>query len=92
MSGSGPTVLGLFPATTEGEGPWLAERAAARLGGRTPAALSASPVQAGFGEVETGRRAGPAPPLRGRWTGPPHTGDSRVRHNPPMGSADTTTT
>ncbi len=43
VSGSGPTVLGLFPQ------PAGAERAAAALAGRRPPALLATPVQDGFG-------------------------------------------
>ena len=51
VSGSGPTVLGLFadsPATGE-SGPALAARAGARLRAREPAPLLAEPVGGGFG-------------------------------------------
>ena len=70
VSGSGPTVLGLFPRAPHEEGALSpANRAVAELSGRTPAALVASAVGAGF--------AGPAPagePLR-------RAGDSSVRNN-----------
>ncbi len=50
VSGSGPTVLGLFARPAE-EGPALAQLAARALGERRPAALCAVPVEAAFGEV-----------------------------------------
>jgi 4-diphosphocytidyl-2-C-methyl-D-erythritol kinase len=55
VSGSGPTVIGLFagngrPAV---EGPVLAEEAAARLRGREPAAICARPVEAAFARAMT---------------------------------------
>jgi 4-diphosphocytidyl-2-C-methyl-D-erythritol kinase len=61
VSGSGPTVLGLFPRAGDGSqgASSPAARAAARLAGRTPAALVASAADRRF--------AGPAPagePLR----------------------------
>jgi 4-diphosphocytidyl-2-C-methyl-D-erythritol kinase len=50
VSGSGPTVLGLFPgsAATHEPGSVLAEQAAARLRGREPAAVWAEPVAGSF--------------------------------------------
>jgi 4-diphosphocytidyl-2-C-methyl-D-erythritol kinase len=48
VSGSGPTVIGLFPRAA---GPAAAERAAAALAGREPAPLVATPVGEAFGEV-----------------------------------------
>ncbi len=50
VSGSGPTVIGLFPAAGEDPGGAraLAELAVARLAGRVPAALCAVAVDAGF--------------------------------------------
>jgi len=50
VSGSGPTVLGLFPGSPadRGGGPAAAERAAAALRDRTPAALAASTVGEDF--------------------------------------------
>jgi 4-diphosphocytidyl-2-C-methyl-D-erythritol kinase len=45
VSGSGPTVLGLFAAP---DGSARAEEAARRLGGRQPAPLTAEPVAARF--------------------------------------------
>jgi 4-diphosphocytidyl-2-C-methyl-D-erythritol kinase len=61
VSGAGPTVLGLFPHARQAaqEGRSAAARAAAKLAGRTPPALVAGAVDAGF--------AGPVPadaPLR----------------------------
>jgi 4-diphosphocytidyl-2-C-methyl-D-erythritol kinase len=50
VSGSGPTVLGLFAHPAE-EGLALAQVAARALGERRPAALCAVPVQAAFAEV-----------------------------------------
>ena len=50
VSGSGPTVLGLF-AQPDGEGLALAQKAARELGERAPAALCAVPVEADIGEV-----------------------------------------
>jgi 4-diphosphocytidyl-2-C-methyl-D-erythritol kinase len=72
VSGSGPTVLGLFPPVARSAREELspAARAAARLSGRAPPALVASGVDARF--------AGPAPagePLR-------RTSDGGVRNNP----------
>ncbi|MHB8533291.1 MAG: 4-(cytidine 5'-diphospho)-2-C-methyl-D-erythritol kinase [Solirubrobacteraceae bacterium] len=51
LSGSGPTVLGLFArgGGVAGEGLALARHAAAALGERTPAAVCAVPVEAGYG-------------------------------------------
>jgi 4-diphosphocytidyl-2-C-methyl-D-erythritol kinase len=49
VSGSGPTVLGLFLGA---DGPERAAQAADALDGRRPAALAAAPVPAGFGAVE----------------------------------------
>jgi 4-diphosphocytidyl-2-C-methyl-D-erythritol kinase len=62
LSGSGPTVLGLFGLASEGssdsppalgEGPARAGLAAAELHGRTPAAVSAMPVDAEFAQAVT---------------------------------------
>jgi 4-diphosphocytidyl-2-C-methyl-D-erythritol kinase len=56
VSGSGPTAVGLFARPRE-EGLTLARAAAAALGEREPAPLTAVPVDADFGEprpVETG--------------------------------------
>jgi hypothetical protein len=49
VSGSGPTVLGLF---ARANGLARAERAAAGLAGLTPAPLTATSVEAGFGAVQ----------------------------------------
>lgn len=49
LSGSGPTVIGLFARGGE-QGLALARLAASGLEGRVPAALSAVPVEAAFGE------------------------------------------
>jgi 4-diphosphocytidyl-2-C-methyl-D-erythritol kinase len=48
VSGSGPTVLGLFRSADEGttDGPARAAQAAAALAAREPAAIAATPVQA----------------------------------------------
>ena len=53
VSGSGPTVLGLFPGLRGARGSGLdhAEQAAERLEGRVPAALAARPVGAAFARV-----------------------------------------
>ena len=48
VSGSGPTVLGLFAGE---DGPERARAAAAALAGRRPAAIAAEPVPAGWGAV-----------------------------------------
>jgi 4-diphosphocytidyl-2C-methyl-D-erythritol kinase len=55
LSGSGPTVVGLFSGSREQPrgGPELAERAARRLGERVPAALSATPVDAELARAVT---------------------------------------
>jgi 4-diphosphocytidyl-2-C-methyl-D-erythritol kinase len=51
VSGSGPTVLGLFAraGSSPGDGPALAEHAAAELFARAPAAIAAVPVSEDFG-------------------------------------------
>ncbi len=64
VSGSGPTVVGLF-AGAGGEGPALARLAAERLAGRDPAPICAEPVGAAFGEVLEAAAGGQAPPERG---------------------------
>jgi 4-diphosphocytidyl-2-C-methyl-D-erythritol kinase len=48
VSGSGPTVLGLFAGA---DGPGRARAAAAELAGRRPQPVAAEPVPAGWGEV-----------------------------------------
>lgn len=48
LSGSGPTVLGLFHSA-DGSGLRLAQRAAAQLGERSPAPICATPVDSSFG-------------------------------------------
>jgi 4-diphosphocytidyl-2-C-methyl-D-erythritol kinase len=55
VSGSGPTVLGLFPRSgpSLGDGVALAERAAATLGAREPPPVAAVPVQAAFARPHT---------------------------------------
>jgi 4-diphosphocytidyl-2-C-methyl-D-erythritol kinase len=55
VSGSGPTVIGLFGpgAGLTGTGPAAAERAAAGMRGRVPAAISAGPVDAAFARAVT---------------------------------------
>ncbi len=61
LSGSGPTVLGLFARAGGGAGAGLAlaRHAAAALGERTPAAVCAAPVEAAYGApVRIDRRAG----------------------------------
>ncbi|HWX97615.1 MAG TPA: hypothetical protein VNZ01_12305 [Solirubrobacteraceae bacterium] len=57
VSGSGPTVLGLFAGAG---GPGLAERAAAGLRERVPPALAARPVGAAFARVVRHNPAGTA--------------------------------
>jgi 4-diphosphocytidyl-2-C-methyl-D-erythritol kinase len=54
VSGSGPTVAGLFarPGGTPGDGLALARLAASALGERTPAAICAVPVEEGYGQPE----------------------------------------
>jgi 4-diphosphocytidyl-2-C-methyl-D-erythritol kinase len=56
VSGSVPTVVGLFLSDGEGAagGLELAQRAAARLWGRSPAPLVARPVDAAFGQAVPG--------------------------------------
>jgi 4-diphosphocytidyl-2-C-methyl-D-erythritol kinase len=49
VSGSGPTVVGVFPRAN---GLGAAERAAAGLTGREPAPICATPVDSAFGDVE----------------------------------------
>ncbi len=53
VSGSGPTVLGLFPSSARSAdgGLALARAAAARLAGRVPAPICATPVDAAFARV-----------------------------------------
>jgi 4-diphosphocytidyl-2-C-methyl-D-erythritol kinase len=60
LSGSGPTVLGLFGGTARAprSGPALAEHAAQELGARVPPALTAAPVDQDFARAVT--LAGPA--------------------------------
>ncbi len=55
VSGSGPTVVGLFPAVgrSPGSGLALAQAAAASLAGRTPAAICATPVDDAFARAVT---------------------------------------
>ncbi|MCW3020331.1 MAG: 4-(cytidine 5-diphospho)-2-C-methyl-D-erythritol kinase [Solirubrobacterales bacterium] len=55
LSGSGPTVLGLFPAVgrSPGSGLALAQTAAANLAGRTPAPICATPVDEAFARPVT---------------------------------------
>ncbi len=68
VSGSGPTAIGLFARPRE-EGITLARAAAGALGEREPAALTAVPVEASFGEpapAETPADAGRQPPGRAR--------------------------
>jgi 4-diphosphocytidyl-2-C-methyl-D-erythritol kinase len=63
LSGSGPTVVGLFARRggVPGEDLALARLAAAKLGERRPEALCAVPVEAAFGApIEVEGRAGPA--------------------------------
>jgi 4-diphosphocytidyl-2-C-methyl-D-erythritol kinase len=48
VSGSGPTVIGLFPRAS---GPAAAQRAVAALAGREPMAIAATPVGDKFGQV-----------------------------------------
>ena len=62
LSGSGPTVLGLFPGGRGGAGDGLdlAEQAVARLEGRMPAALVARPVGTAFARVVRHNPAGTA--------------------------------
>jgi 4-diphosphocytidyl-2C-methyl-D-erythritol kinase len=48
VSGSGPTVLGLFLGE---DGPARARAAASELAGRRPQPVAAEPVPAGWGEV-----------------------------------------
>ncbi|HEV2924470.1 MAG TPA: hypothetical protein VGW98_10575 [Solirubrobacteraceae bacterium] len=58
VSGSGPTVVGLFKGDGEGAagGVELAQRAAAHLWGRSPAPLVARPVDAAFGQAVEGEQ------------------------------------
>jgi 4-diphosphocytidyl-2-C-methyl-D-erythritol kinase len=62
ISGSGPTVLGLFtgPRDAPHSGPALAEQAATALRERVPAALSAAPVDAAFARAVTLADTAPA--------------------------------
>jgi len=55
LSGSGPTVLGLFPraGSSPADGPALAAHAADSLRSRVPAPIAATPVDAGFGAPVT---------------------------------------
>lgn len=55
VSGSGPTVLGLFPpdGRSAAGGPALAQAAMTRLTGRVPPAICATPVEAGFARAVT---------------------------------------
>jgi 4-diphosphocytidyl-2-C-methyl-D-erythritol kinase len=55
VSGSGPTVVGLFPGAggSSGSGLTRAQRAAAALEGRAPQPLSATPVDAAFAQVHS---------------------------------------
>jgi 4-diphosphocytidyl-2-C-methyl-D-erythritol kinase len=55
VSGSGPTVLGLFPTVgrSPGSGLTLAQAAAASLANRTPAAICATPVDGAFARAVT---------------------------------------
>ena len=55
VSGSGPTVLGLFPTAgrSPGSGLVLAQAAAAALASRTPAAICATPVDGAFARAVT---------------------------------------
>ena len=63
VSGSGPTVLGLFAGVNSGlDGPALAEQAAGNLHGRLPPVICAWPVPATFAEAMTD--AGPTRPGR----------------------------
>ena len=64
VSGSGPTVIGLFAGANSGfGGPALAEQAAGRLDGRLPPAIWAAPVDAAFAEPVTDEQpAHPAQP------------------------------
>lgn len=59
VSGSGPTVLGLFGAA---DGPARAQAAAERLRGRHPRALAAVPVASAFARVAAVRNNGPVNP------------------------------
>jgi 4-diphosphocytidyl-2-C-methyl-D-erythritol kinase len=60
VSGSGPTVLGLFApgGGSAISGPVLAEHAAAGLRGRLPGAICAAPVDAAFGRAVTVEHSG----------------------------------
>jgi 4-diphosphocytidyl-2-C-methyl-D-erythritol kinase len=60
VSGSGPTVLGLFApgGGSAISGPALAEHAAAALQGRVPAAVCAAPVEAAFARAVTVEQSG----------------------------------
>jgi len=55
VSGSGPTVVGLFAGSgrSVSEGLWLAERGAASLALRVPAPICATPVDATFAQAVT---------------------------------------
>jgi 4-diphosphocytidyl-2-C-methyl-D-erythritol kinase len=54
VSGSGPTVLGLFPSVVDApDGLALARGAVASLAGRVPAPICAAPVDAAFARVVT---------------------------------------
>ena len=53
VSGSGPTVVGLFADGQSADGLGRAERAAATLRGRTPEALCATPVGEAFARART---------------------------------------
>jgi 4-diphosphocytidyl-2-C-methyl-D-erythritol kinase len=62
VSGSGPTVIGLFAGGRGSlvDGPALAEQAARALSERVPGAMSATPVGAAFARAATVGETGPA--------------------------------
>jgi 4-diphosphocytidyl-2C-methyl-D-erythritol kinase len=62
VSGSGPTVVGLFAGSVRSadDGLRRAERAAVSLRGRVPAPVCARPVDAAFGRVMTVASPNPA--------------------------------
>jgi hypothetical protein len=62
VSGSGPTVLGLFMGSRDAprSGPDLADRAAGTLAERVPSSLSAVPVGEAFARPVTLADAAPA--------------------------------
>jgi 4-diphosphocytidyl-2-C-methyl-D-erythritol kinase len=78
VSGSGPTVVGLF---ARANGPGRAERAAAALAGRAPAPICARSVDRSFARVLRVREPGPGTGSRQGTVEGAQASDIGVRHN-----------